>query len=159
MGRSGKWYIVDCPPQLAFILLNPFQIQEKLEHAIFSASLICLKSNLLLDMIQCQKLSFQSGLVEIISSSLSIHLNCIEILRLFFLQSCFFHNFIQLSHLSFYCTMCYSSACNMLFARVTETHASPQNKCSIPAPLIFIWSCFFSLQIWLPWRIISNSRV
>lgn len=69
MGRSGKWWIVDCPPQLAFILLNPFQIQEKLERAIFSASLICLKSNLLLGMTQCQKMSFQSGLVAIIFCS------------------------------------------------------------------------------------------
>lgn len=152
MGRSGKWWIVDCPPQLAFILLNPFQIQEKLERAIFSASLICLKSNLLLGMTQCQKMSFQSGLVAIIFCS--FFLFPVNTSRLywdpstfFFLQCCFFHNFIQLSHLSFYCTMCCSSACSMLSARVTETHASPQNKCSIPVPLIFIWACVFSLQI------------
>lgn len=32
--------VLDCPVQLAFILLNTFQIKEKLEHAIFSVSLI-----------------------------------------------------------------------------------------------------------------------
>lgn len=85
--------------------------------------------NFLLDLTQCQKPSFQSGLVEIIFCY--SFLSPVYTARLYCDPSTSFSaelSFLNLSsELLLYHVLLFSS-CNMFFASVTETHAFPQNQ-------------------------------
>lgn len=136
-----KWYVVDCLLQLAFMLLNPFRLRRNWSLLICSAFLYILYPNFLHDLTQCQMPSFQSGLAEIIfcySFPPSIQLDRIEILPLLFLWICLFHNFSQISHLSFYCSMCCSSALAMCSLQVSGRHVLSPRKQALNSNSTFI---------------------
>lgn len=68
----------------------------------------------------------------------SIQLDRIEILPLLFLWICLFHNFSQISHLSFYCSMCCSSALAMCSLQVSERHVLSPRKQALNSNSTFI---------------------
>lgn len=86
--------------------------------------------NFLHHLTQCQKLSFQSGLVEtflfpllgLYSQIIEIFFFFPEVLLVFFF---FFHYFSQISHLNFYCTMCCSSVHATFSLQVSQRHMHP----------------------------------
>lgn len=135
VGSNMKWYGVDCLLQLAFILLNSLQTEEKSEIVnLFYISLYALPKfsswpNSISETIFPVWLDRDCFSV-ILSSPLSMQLDCIEILPLLFLWICLFHNFSRISHLSFCCTMCCSSVLATWSLQVLERYVlSLKNGC------------------------------
>lgn len=133
--------------------------------------------NFLHHLTQCQKLSFQSGLVEtFLFPLLGLYSQIIEIYFFFFLkffQFFFFFPLLQ-PNLSFklllYHVLLFSS-CNILFASVTETHASlppkKQTKTKNPPGIKFKLRFYFfgadashfRFQSWLLCSIVPSLRL